>query len=213
MFQSTPTTVSINIVPVVTPNFANIPPFCFGSTVPLLTNTSPNGIVGTWSPTTISNTVSRTYVFTPNANQCATTQTLNVVVMPKGTPDFTAIPAFCSGSTAPILSTTSPNGITGTWLPAIISNTTSGSYVFTPNASECATAQTLTVTVNPLIEPDFTDLSICSGGIVPVLNTTSPNGITGTWSPSTINNTASGCLCVYSKSKSMSLPQRLLMLL
>lgn len=185
-------TVTINIVPVVTPNFANIPPFCFGSTAPLLTNTSPNGIIGTWSPVNINNIANGTYVFTPNANLCATTQTLNVVVIPKTTPNFAAIPSFCSGSTAPLLATTSPNGISGTWSPATISNTTSASYVFKPNATECATTQTLAVIINPLIQPSFTDLSICSGNAVPILKNISPNGITGTWLPPVINTTTSG---------------------
>lgn len=185
-------TVTINIVPVVTPNFANIPPFCFGSTAPLLTNTSPNGIIGTWSPVNINNVANGTYVFTPNANQCAITQSLNVVVIPKTTPNFAAIPSFCSGSAAPLLATTSPNGISGSWSPATISNTTSGNYIFTPNATECATTQTLSVTINPLIQPNFTDLSICSGNAVPVLKNISPNGITGSWSPLIINNTTSG---------------------
>jgi len=189
--SATPTTVSINIVPVLTPNFANIPPFCSGTTAPLLSNTSPNGIVGTWSPAIISNTVSRNYVFTPNPNQCARTQTLNVTVTAKSAPNFAAIPAFCSGTTAPILATTSPNGITGIWSPAAISNTVSKSYVFTPNTTECATNQTLAVTVNPLIEPNFTNLSICSGDVAPILRNISPNGIRGTWSPTTIDNTAS----------------------
>jgi gliding motility-associated-like protein len=188
----TPTTVSITVVPVVTPNFAAVPPFCSGTTAPLLTNTSPNGIVGTWSPSIISNTTSRSYLFTPNANQCATSQTLDVTVTAKSVPNFAAIPPFCSGTTAPTLATTSPNGINGTWSPATISNTASGSYVFTPNTTECATIQTLAVTINPLIVPDFTDLSICSGRVAPILRNVSPNGISGTWSPSTINNTTSG---------------------
>ena len=190
--SATPTRVTINIVPVVTPDFASIPPFCSGTTSPLLTNTSPNGIVGTWSPSTVSNTVSRSYVFTPNPNQCATTQTLNVTIIPKGTPNFPAIAPFCSGSTAPILATIAPNGITGTWSPSTISNTTSGSYVFTPNASECANNQTLAVTVTPLVQPNFSNFSICMGGLTPILNTTSPNGISGTWSPAIVNNMASG---------------------
>jgi gliding motility-associated-like protein len=188
----TPTRVTIDIVPVVTPNFASIPPFCSGTTAPLLANTSPNGIVGTWAPSTISNTVSRNYVFTPNPNQCATTQTLSVTIIPKGTPNFPAIAPFCSGSTAPILATTSPNGITGIWSPSTISNTTSGSYVFTPNTSECANNQILTVTVTPLVQPNFSNFSICMGGLTPILNTTSPNGISGTWSPAIVNNMASG---------------------
>jgi gliding motility-associated-like protein len=190
--SATPTSASITVVPVVTPNFAAIPPFCSGTTAPLLGNTSPNGIVGTWSPSVISNTTSRSYLFTPNANQCATTQTLNVTVTAKSVPNFAAIPAFCSGTTAPTLATNSPNGINGTWSPATINNTASGSYVFTPNTTECATTQTLSVTVNPLIQPNFIDLTICSGTVVPILNNTSPNGITGTWSPSSISNTTSG---------------------
>jgi gliding motility-associated-like protein len=117
---------------------------------------------------------------------------LNVVVTAKTAPNFAAIPAFCTGTTAPVLSTTSPNSITGTWSPATISNTASGSYIFTPSATECATPQTLVVTVNPLIEPGFFDLAICSGSAVPILNNVSPNGITGTWMPSNIDNTTSG---------------------
>jgi gliding motility-associated-like protein len=190
--SSTPTTVTINVVPVVTPNFAAIPPFCSGTAAPTLSNTSPNGIMGAWSPTLINNTVSGNYLFTPNANQCATTQTLNVTVTPKSTPNFAAIPAFCSGTTAPTLATTSPNGIAGTWSPTTISNIASGSYVFTPNGTECATNQTLVVTINPLIQPNFTDLAICTGGFVPAFNSTSPNGISGTWMPSIIDNTTSG---------------------
>lgn len=204
---STPTTVTINIVPVVTPNFATIPPFCSGTTAPLLTNTSPNGIVGTWSPTVISNTVSGNYLFTPSASHCATTQTLNVIVTPKSTPNFPPIPAFCSGTTAPALATTSPNGIAGSWSPAIISNTAGGSYVFTPNGTECATNQTLVVTINPLIQPNFTNISICTGGFVPTLNPTSPNGVSGTWAPSTIDNTASGTYVFTPNSNQCATPQ------
>jgi gliding motility-associated-like protein len=49
------------------------------------------------------------------------------------------------------LNGTSPNGVNGTWLPATISNTADGSYVFTPNAGQCALPQTLAVTVTPPI--------------------------------------------------------------
>lgn len=187
-----PVTSSITIVGVNNPNFANIPPLCSGSTAPVLATTSPNGITGTWSPSTINNTTNGSYMFTPNASQCATTQTLNVTIVPRTTPDFAAIPPFCTGTTAPTLATTSPNGISGTWFPATINNTSSGSYVFTPDASECATTQTLNVIVNQQTIPDFNDISVCTGGFVPTLNNSSPNGITGTWLPSTIDNTTNG---------------------
>lgn len=189
---ATTTTLTITVNPIVAPNFAVIPALCSGSTAPVLATTSPNGIIGTWSPSTINNVANGSYTFTPAAGQCSTTQTLNVTITPRVVTNFAVIPAFCSGSTAPILGTTSPNGVTGTWSPSTISNTTSGSYLFTPNATECATTQTLNVIVNPLVDPDFVDLSICSGSTPPNLDTTSPNGITGTWSPSSIDNTASG---------------------
>lgn len=189
---ATTTTLTITVNPIVSPNFAAIPALCSGTTAPILATTSPNGIIGTWSPTTISNTANGSYTFTPAAGQCSATQTLNVTITPRLVTNFAAVPAFCSGSTAPILSTTSPNGVNGTWSPATISNTASGSYVFTPNATECATSQTLNVIVDPLIEPDFVDFSICSGSIPPNLDAISPNGITGTWMPSSIDNTTSG---------------------
>lgn len=186
------TTLTISVNAIVATNFAPIPNVCSGSTAPILATTSPTGIIGTWSPAIISNTVNGSYTFTPATGQCSTTQTLNVTIIPRVITDFVAIPAFCSGSIAPILVTTSPNGVNGTWSPAIVSNTTSGSYVFTPNATECATSQTLNVVVNPLVEPNFVDLSICSGTTAPLLDTTSPNGITGTWLPSSIDNMISG---------------------
>jgi gliding motility-associated-like protein len=189
---ATTTTLTITVNPIILPNFAAIPALCSGSIAPILATTSPNGIVGTWSPTTINNTTNGSYTFTPSAGQCSTTQILNVTITPRVVTNFATIPAFCSGSTAPILGATSPNGVSGTWSPATISNTTSGSYLFTPNATECATTQTLNVVVNPLVDPNFVDFSICSGSTPPNLDTTSPNGITGTWLPSSIDNTTSG---------------------
>lgn len=186
------TTLTISVNPIVAPNFAPIPNVCSGSTASILATTSPSGIVGTWSPAIISNTTNGSYTFTPAAGQCSTTQTLNVTITPRVVTNFAVIPAFCSGTVSPILAPMSPNGVSGTWSPATISNTTSGSYLFTPNPTECATTQTLNVVVNPLITPDFVDISMCSGTVAPILATTSPNEITGTWAPSTINNTTSG---------------------
>ncbi|WDO11518.1 T9SS type B sorting domain-containing protein [Flavobacterium sp. WW92] len=190
---ATAMTLNVTISNNITPDFPTALAFCNGATVPTLQATSPNGITGTWSPATISNTASGSYVFTPNAGQCATAMTLNVTISNNITPDFPTTLAFCNGATVPALQATSPNGITGTWSPATISNTASGSYVFTPNTGQCATAMTLNVTINNNITPDFpTVLAFCNGGTIPALQATSPNGITGTWSPASISNTASG---------------------
>jgi uncharacterized delta-60 repeat protein len=68
--------------------------------------------------------------------------------LPLIVPDFNPIAEICSGDTVPALQTTSNNGVTGTWTPAVIDNTVSGTYIFTPDASEHATGATLSVTVN-----------------------------------------------------------------
>ncbi|SCY60801.1 gliding motility-associated C-terminal domain-containing protein, partial [Flavobacterium caeni] len=118
------------------------------------------GITGTWNPSAINNTASGSYVFTPNAGQCATPVTLNVTVSSSIIPDFATALSLCTGTTAPVLNTTSPNGITGTWNPSVISNTASGSYVFMPNFGQCATPVTLNVTVSEIV---FTVNQYCLG--------------------------------------------------
>lgn len=110
-------------------------------------------------------------------------------VCPNGltTPNFTQANPICAGGTLN-LPTTSTNGITGTWSPAI-NNQTTTTYTFTPDAGQCAAIATMTVVVNPLTPPNFTQLSpICKGGSF-TLPTTSENGIAGSWSPA-INNQA-----------------------
>ena len=196
---ATTTTFTVTVAPNITPTFSfgTTLSICDGGTVPALPNTSTNSITGTWSPSTVSNTGSGVYTFTPTAGQCATTATFTVTVAPNITPTFsfgTAL-AICSGGTVPALPNTSSNNITGTWSPATVSNTASGTYTFTPTAGQCAVPTTFTVTVDVNITPTFsfgTTLTICSGGAVPALPTTSSNGITGVWSPATVSNTASG---------------------
>ncbi|HMG68869.1 MAG TPA: gliding motility-associated C-terminal domain-containing protein, partial [Chitinophagaceae bacterium] len=166
---------------------------CANGTVPALPTTSTNGIIGAWSPTAVNNQNSGTYTFTPVAGQCATTASFAVTVNPNITPTFsfgTSL-SVCSGGSVPVLPTTSTNAITGTWSPATVDNQNSATYTFTPTAGQCATTTSFAVTVNPNIPPTFsfgTSLSVCSGGAVPALPTTSTNAITGTWSPSTVDN-------------------------
>jgi gliding motility-associated-like protein len=113
-------------------------------------------------------------------------------------PNFATIAPICSGSTSPELGPTSPNNISGTWSPAVVSNTATGDYVFTPDpvAFPCATNQTLTVTVSPLVTPTFATVpaSVCQNATAPILPSNSSNStaISGTWSPSTVNTSVSG---------------------
>ncbi|KAA5533811.1 T9SS type B sorting domain-containing protein [Taibaiella lutea] len=188
---ATPTTLTVTVNPNITPTFTVITSICNGATAPVLPTTSNNGITGIWSPATVSNTATGTYTFTPTPGLCASTTTLTITVNPIITPTFTAIAPICSGATAPVLPTTSNNGITGTWNPATISNATTTTYTFTPTPGLCATTTTLTVTVNPNIVPAFTAVApICNGTPAPLLSTTSNNGIPGTWNPAIVSNTA-----------------------
>jgi hypothetical protein len=152
-----------------------------------LPTTSLNGITGTWAPV-LNNTTTTLYTFTPTAGQCATTATLTITVNPNVIPTFNPVAAVCSGGILNPLPTTSLNGITGTWAPAL-NNTTTTLYTFTPTAGQCATTATLTITVNANVIPTFTPVvAICSGTVLAPLPTTSNNGITGTWAPA-LNNT------------------------
>jgi gliding motility-associated-like protein len=108
------------------------------------------------------------------------------------TPDFLAIPTtYCINEVVTDLPRTSANAITGSWDSLAVNTTTAGTanYTFTPDPVlfPCATSETLSVTVGP-VEPDFGDFSICSGETAPALSNSSPNGITGTWNPLTIDN-------------------------
>jgi len=184
-------TITINVT-IITPSFSAVAPICENATAPILPITSNNGITGTWNPATVSNTTSATYTFTPDAGQCAINTTLTITVNPNVTPTFNAVANVCYGTTAPVLPTTSTNGITGTWNPATVSNTNSGTYNFTPNAGQCAIVTSLNINVNT-VNPIFNTISpICYGTTSPILPTTSTNGITGTWNPATIDNTTNG---------------------
>ncbi len=204
-FTPTPGNCAIpkTIVIVVTPK--TVPVFSFGTglticgsgTVPILPNTSLNGITGTWSPAVVDPNNSGTYVFTPSTTGCVTGTTFSVTVNPNITPSFPfgTSATICDGDAVPTLPKTSTNGITGIWSPAVVSNTTSGVYSFTPDPGQCALPVTYTVTVKPIIIPVFnfnTAISICNAATPPVLPATSTNGITGTWSPAVVSNTATG---------------------
>ncbi|MDI9255927.1 fibronectin type III domain-containing protein [Flavobacterium sedimenticola] len=165
---------------------------CNGDAVSL-PSTSLEGYAGTWSPSTVDNTQTAVYTFTPNAGQCADVGTLTITVNQPIQATFDPVAAICEGDVLAALPTTSLNGYNGTWSPAL-NNTATTTYTFTPTAGQCASAATLTITVNPKITPTFNAIApLCNGATtVPSLPTTSTNGITGTWSPSTIDVTATG---------------------
>ncbi|WP_412476438.1 fibronectin type III domain-containing protein [Flavobacterium sp. TBRC 19031] len=181
-------TITVNAT--VAATFNNIV-ICQGDAVSLPT-TSIEGFSGTWSPSTVNNTQTGTYNFTPNAGQCATGGSLTVTVNIPNLPTFTAVTPICSGGTLNALPTTSNNAINGTWTPAL-NNTATTTYTFTPTGGQCASTATMTIVVNPNVTPTFTPIGqLCIGESAPSLPTSSLEGISGTWTPAVIDNTVSG---------------------
>ena len=124
--------------------------YCEGGTTDPLPSSSDNGITGSWNVPQIDNTTSGTYIFTPDAAQCANTSTLTVTITPNQTPAFSLTDTYCIGDMAQVLTTTSDNGITGTWSPTTINTSaaTTSTFTFTPDGSGCSTNFTLPITVN-----------------------------------------------------------------
>ena len=75
---------------------------------------------------------------------------INVAASGTGTssivPTFIQVPSICAGAIF-TLPATSTNTITGSWSP-VIDNQNTTTYTFTPNAGQCATIATMTVTVS-----------------------------------------------------------------
>lgn len=157
---------------------------------------SPSGlsIDATTGSITPNQSIAGTYVVTytiPPGVDPAFSTTTTVTINDLQSPSFPQIATICQGSTPPVLPTTSPNGITGTWSPAVIDNQTDGIYVFTPDSEQCAYVQSLTIIISAAsFEPEFTFSSstLCAGNAFALPNI-SDNGITGTWSPSTVEAT------------------------
>ena len=185
----------INSLPIVvvvdnntTPTFALVAPICSGAPLAALPTSSIEGITGTWAPA-LDNTATTLYTFTPAAGQCASSATLTIVVNNNTTPTFAPVAPICSGAPLAALPTSSIEGITGTWAPAL-DNTATTLYTFTPAAGQCASSATLTIVVNNNTTPTFAPVApICSGAPLAALPTSSIEGITGTWVPA-LDNTA-----------------------
>jgi gliding motility-associated-like protein len=113
--------------------------------------TGPNGFTSSSQNPTINNVTQAsagTYtVVVTDINGCSDTKSINVVISTSVTPTFNTPSPVCLGSTLNPLPTISNNGIEGSWSPSL-NNASTTPYTFTPNAGQCATTATLTITVN-----------------------------------------------------------------
>jgi len=103
-----------------------------------------------------------------SSNGCDSVATLNLAVNKAITPVFTQIPTILEGSVAPALADTSSNVITGRWNPSTISTINAGTttYTFTPDSGQCATTDTMVITIQiEAIIAGPTLTGVCQGAI------------------------------------------------
>ncbi len=133
------------------PTFTPIDPICNGESVTLPT-ASLEGVTGSWTPDTVDNTQTTEYIFTPDPGQCARPTSIEIIVREQVTPSFIQPAPICAGDVAPVLPTTSDNGVTGSWSPSVVDNMASGQYTFTPDSGQCGLPFVMDITVLPACE-------------------------------------------------------------
>ena len=182
-------TIEIMIDPLLTPTFDQVGPYCENSTPLGLNTTSIEGVIGVWGPPGINTGIigPSIYTFVPDMGQCSNTQIMEIIIVQLVTPSFDPVDSYCEGEVIPDLTTTSNEGLTGSWSP-IIDNTQTTTYTFLPDIGQCANNQSLEIIVDLLETPTFNQQPpICAGDNF-TLSTISNEGITGNWNPA-INNT------------------------
>lgn len=160
---------------------SGLQPVIFSGTSGGTFSASPSGLsidaaTGSINPNqSLAGTYVVTYTIPPGIDpmfETATTVTINNNILPQ----FAQIAPICVNSLAPVLPTTSMDGISGTWTPSVIDNQISSTYTFTPNASECATTTSLTVFVSPTPYATITgNTTVCQGASTVATITGTPN--------------------------------------
>jgi hypothetical protein len=114
---------------------------------------------------------------------------------PNVVPEFDQLGPYCQYDTPDPLPTVSTNGITGHWDPSVIDTSVSGTftYSFTPDPGQGGTTTTMVIEIIPRVYPEFDPLGpFCQFTTPPSLPAVSANGVTGTWSPATIQTDSAG---------------------
>ena len=121
--------------------------------------TSGGTIVGGSDQLSVDVTTSGTYTLTNTIGTCSASDFVAITFNPNEIPTFTQVDPICSGDALAALPTTSDNGITGIWSPAM-NNSITTLYTFTPDSGQCATTATMTISVTQRTS-NATTLSDC----------------------------------------------------
>ncbi len=192
-------TASITILPDVDPAWSNPSPICeTGGSInlnTLITGTaggtwSGTGVSGnTFNPSGLSGSIAVTY--TVGTAPCAENSTLNITVEPDVDPSWTSPGTICANAGSINLNTTITGTTGGTWSGTGVTGNTfnpsglSGniSVTYTVGNAPCAENSTQNITVEPDVDPAWTDPSpVCETGGSINLNTLITGTTGGTWS-------------------------------
>jgi len=142
----------ISVIPV----FPIFSPICQNTLAAKLPSVSNNGISGTWSPAQINTNQGGLFIYTfmPFGGQNADTITIPILIVAQINPIFSQIGPYNLNQHPDLLPSHSLDGISGTWFPPSVNTSSSGttSYIFTPDASQCAATVGIDVQVNALID-------------------------------------------------------------
>lgn len=131
-------------------------------------------------------------VVATDESECQANLAVNISTTTPLSPTFDLIGPFCQSDEPFNLSTTSEEGITGTWnINPFDPANGSATVTFTPNAGQCATAVNMDIVVTDLVVPVFSNFGpYCDTDAVVTLPSVSMNGIEGTWAPLVIDPAA-----------------------
>jgi gliding motility-associated-like protein len=140
-----------------------------------------------------------------NTAGCSDVSFVTINVVSPILPTFNQISPICAGGTF-ILPNTSNNGISGTWSP-IIDNTTTTTYLFTPDVNQCANPTVMTVVVIPEHTiSQGVDITSCVNLAIPNISISfggSATGILITGLPTGVTSQVTGSAVVISGASSV----------
>jgi len=183
-FDIQPVTVTINPTPtlVITNPASVCSPATINLQAPAITaGSTGSGVLTYWTNLAATNSLtnpnavssSGTYYIKSTVGDCFDIESVTVVVNPRNNPIFSSFGPYCEGVTIPALPTSSNNSIPGTWNPAIVDNTTTTTYTFTPNINQCANTYPLQIVIIPVVTPTVDIVESCGSNAVTI---TSPLG-------------------------------------
>jgi len=155
------------------PQFSLQSEYCSGATPGALPTTSSNGVIGNWTPSVVSTTISGTYVFTPTT-YCAEAYTHTVIVNENPNGQVQGPNQFCPGSS--IVLSYSASNLSYVWNTGSIAQSitvnVAGTYTVTvTDTNGCTSVDSVSVTESATIVPTYFGNEMFCDGDSTVLTT------------------------------------------